>query len=725
MDRTFINEIFDNGQVELYELLQGHFFTCYQHQGKIHLESVFDHARLAIRRTDLPYQYQLVVLQEGSQPPDHPYGLEQAFPLTMAIQITAQPHPSGNLSITWLDQVTEETFQYIIHPTITKESVDLFLSVASECLWEAKYYQSRQHAQVKDLAYIEPLKVTYNSKSLKRMESEKTAKSSKKDRARDTPISLPGFIPPQGYKLPEDPIDMLVSVQVDVFYYHPTQETFIEFDTDVEMELVSLAPFQHWVVLHGRHMPVIARPIATSMNLNFNKMYQTITWNYQENDQVHAFLIKFEQELPYDEFCAALSQCIYEVTSLVPFAKSKKRDQNYMISSFRQGPIMDMEDDDVEDIEALNCYEEDEDLLEEVDEDIMTMEQEFYNATSGENSALIWGTKTQNAFVFRGSSIGFYKKGLGANLVWDGAFSDVIEPKSRGFLYDDEASILLLNGNTTDTITRFDLEQGSIVEEWKAHHEDDQLIDIAPSRQGSHDSTFIGITSSAVFRLDPRQPGVNKIVTNEYKKHLTKTDFKAMVTSSDGMVAVAGVRGDIRLFHVLNRMASTTFPPTGDPVQSLDISQDSRYILATYRHYLVLIDLHDKVGDDHPTARQLHLRSEHLVLVNQIHAFTPASFLKGPNGPSIITTAGPYVISWQLQDIIQGKLYTYRLKKYESECVISKPANSDAMVMMFKDDVQWANAHRFETPVSHHFLEPGLPCGVRRRVQKDIDMSTL
>ncbi|CDH57825.1 predicted protein [Lichtheimia corymbifera JMRC:FSU:9682] len=192
--------------------------------------------------------------------------------------------------------------------------------------------------------------------------------------------------------------------------------------------------------------------------------------------------------------------------------------------------------------------------------------------------------------------------------------------------------------------------------------------------------TLIGISSNAVFRLDPRLDGSHKIVEGECKKHIAKTQFSVVATSPQGYIAVGSRKGDIRLFDQLGYMAKTTLPPLGAPILALDISSESRYVLATCSQYLMLFDVsneHGQLGfnkafesNEKPVPRLLKLRPEHTVYMDHPVSFTKATFDVGDKGDKyIIASTESYVVLWKLSDVCKGRTYDYTMQKFDRPVV--------------------------------------------------------
>ncbi len=59
---------------------------------------------------------------------------------------------------------------------------------------------------------------------------------------------------------------------------------------------------------------------------------------------------------------------------------------------------------------------------------------------------------------------------------------------------------------------------------------------------------------NGLFRIDPRVQG-NKLVDSQFKQYAGKTQFTSAVTTAAGQIAVAGSKGDIKLFDSIGKNA--------------------------------------------------------------------------------------------------------------------------------------------------------------------------
>lgn len=204
----------------------------------------------------------------------------------------------------------------------------------------------------------------------------------------------------------------------------------------------------------------------------------------------------------------------------------------------------------------------------------------------------------------------------------------------------------------------------------------------------TNEQTFIGLSHNAVFRIDPRLSG-NKLVDSQSKQYAvtSKNDFSTVATTEKGYLAVASNKGDIRLFDRLGIRAKTQIPALGEAIIGLDVSADGKWLLGTCKTYLLLIDAEQKDGknsgklgfeasfpkDAKPRPRRLGLNPSHVAQM-QLEAkaplnFTPAKFNTGVDAQetSIITSTGPFMITWNLKKVLRGSANPYTIKRYDEE----------------------------------------------------------
>lgn len=256
--------------------------------------------------------------------------------------------------------------------------------------------------------------------------------------------------------------------------------------------------------------------------------------------------------------------------------------------------------------------------------------------------------------------------------------------------------------------------------------------DIVPDSkyaQMTAQQTLIGINKNAIFRIDPRLNG-NKRVISESKQYVTKNEFNCAATTGKGELAVASSKGDIRLYNKLNIRAKTLLPGLGDPIIGVDTTENGKYIIATCKTYLLLIDteLKDSGGkqgiylqrisslnnsinesgfttsmgeDKKPIPKRLQLRPEHVAALKMPISFTQAKFNTGQGDErNIVTSTGPFVITWNFRRVKQGKLYDYQIRQYDDTVVADnfKFGEDKNIIVALQKNVEMASKSALMTP---------------------------
>lgn len=242
--------------------------------------------------------------------------------------------------------------------------------------------------------------------------------------------------------------------------------------------------------------------------------------------------------------------------------------------------------------------------------------------------------------------------------------------------------------------------------------------------------TFLGISNNALYRIDPRLAG-NKLVESDLKQYVSKNDFSAAATTEKGYIAVASNKGDIRMFDRLGVNAKTHIPALGEPIIGLDVSADGRWVLATCRTYLLLIDSLQKEGknegklgfersfakDSKPQPRRLGLQPAHVAQfqheTKQPLAFTPARFNTGidTDETSIITATGPFIITWNLKKVLAGRKDPYTIKRYAENVMADnfKFGSDKNVIVALPNEVNMVEKRSLRKPTRESIAFPVTP----------------
>jgi len=210
---------------------------------------------------------------------------------------------------------------------------------------------------------------------------------------------------------------------------------------------------------------------------------------------------------------------------------------------------------------------------------------------------------------------------------------------------------------------------------------------------------LIGVNNNTIFSLDPRINSNDKMATHFQYSNPPK--MSCLASTGDGQVVVGDLKGEIRLFSDVNKRAKNLFPGLGDSVIGIDVTEDGNYICATAQSYLLVIatalpngknGFRTAMGDRKPRPWKLSLKAHHLVEYNiDKVCFTPAHFNTGVGiqEESIVTSTGPFIVTWSLDKVKKGKLDSYKIKRCLQEVVADQFlfAKNDQVVVTLPDDV--------------------------------------
>ncbi|KAJ3412789.1 hypothetical protein HDV05_000256 [Chytridiales sp. JEL 0842] len=517
--------------------------------------------------------------------------------------------------------------------------------------------------------------------------------------------------------------ESLVKVPAELYLYDHRVGQFLRMRDQVDAEIVNTAPFQFTLLVSENGQPYISQPLETQMNAQFNRENRAFVWLWREEtaeNVCYPWSLRFFNDQDEEKFRSAFGASMYEANNAEKFGKVAAGDKEYLVSAY---------DEDVEmmDAEASESERDSEDEKSESDDEDQEEDEAEHESMVPKQkekiSQLTVGHKDRSFFV-RGNTIGVLKYTDDDGLEYSTDIKNVSTLDKKTFtprkvmLHDQDTSMLLMNPDSEHSVFRMDLNVGKVVEEWKVH---DILTveDIVPDNKRAPltpNKTVVGINHNSIFRIDPRLSGM-KMVESESKTYATKSNFSCATTTGSGELAVASKKGDIRLYNKLNIKAKTHLPGLGDPIIGIDTTENGKWIISTCNNYLLLTCTEAKdpakgtfsgfqksLGDKKPIPRRLQLRPEHVAFMGGKVNFTPARFntIEGSNGEekSIVTSTGPYVITWNFRRVKQGRLFDYTIKEYNDNIVADnfKFGQDRSIVVALPDDVQTVSKSKLQTP---------------------------
>lgn len=326
------------------------------------------------------------------------------------------------------------------------------------------------------------------------------------------------------------------------------------------------------------------------------------------------------------------------------------------------------------------------------------------------NSQLAISFNNDRTFVVRGDKLGVLSHEGSDGVEFkntvrfkDPSRSGATFRPSQMLLHEKDTSMLLLDEADPTRVLKMDLERGQVVDTW-----DGELTAGTPMRQLqrtekysnlTHASEFIGLNQNQLLRMDPR----TKEFIVQSKKYAagTRARLEAVATTGAGHIAAASTNGDIRLFDAIGKNAKTHLPGLGDRIIGIDVTEDGNFVLATTEKYLLLIDtrvrgqekggFEKSMGKNKPQPIKLFIaptdQAKHRM--GDIK-FTTAHFNTGYSlERSIVTSTGPFIVTWNFRQVKQGKKNAYQIKRYRDNVVADDFAydNDGKIVVTLPNDV--------------------------------------
>jgi hypothetical protein len=503
---------------------------------------------------------------------------------------------------------------------------------------------------------------------------------------------------------------------------------FILQDPNVEATVAEVGTWKYWLQISSEDKDWLGHPV-------FNFEYLSFIFNaYTPNGDAYSWLLRFKDQETETRFQEGLMQALWEQLNEIKWNKNKEEERDYVLEAF-QDLAMDDAPEGEEEEEVEEEIEDDGQRSEHYDSDEEEDDVTTRDDDGNVNSQLAVGYKHDRSFVVRGSKIGVFKHTPNNNLEFSTNISKVETPKGKLFspkkvmLHAEDTNMILQNEADPNSLYRMDLEYGKIVDEWKVH-DDIPVNTFAPESKFSQmtgEQTFLGLSRNALYRIDPRLAG-NKLVESELKQYVSKNDFSAAATTDKGYIAVASNKGDIRMFDRLGINAKTHIPALGEPIIGLDVSADGRWVLATCRTYLLLIDALQKEGknegklgfeksfgkDSKPQPRRLGLTPSHVAQFQHETgaplSFTPARFNTGEglSETSIITATGPFIVTWNMKKVLRGSKDPYSIKRYAEEVKADnfKYGSDKNVIVALPNEVNMVAKQSFKKPTRESIATP-------------------
>ncbi|KAK3385708.1 VID27 cytoplasmic protein-domain-containing protein [Podospora didyma] len=732
-----------SNEESMIELPQGQLYLVRPFSPKGYSELIFKDSSARIRRTAQDFQYQLVIQrvyeegeaellaeEEGEDAEADADILaserdEKTFLLDEALHFRVENREGSEKVLAWRDLSGDagDVYEFVCDTNISPAQVEQFDAIAKQCQYERKYRKPHTTASDEDLLQFVfddeqpiPQASPLHSPTLTLTRSIESSDSmfetlhgantsAKRDKAPEPEAATPvkkkerDARPPKVVPAHPEATEILAAEIAELHFFDFPSGAFVLQDGAVTATVSEIGKWQYWLKVGSVDRDWLGIPITADINPVFNFDFLSFIFNqFADDGSAYSWLLRFKDQPTLERFQEGLLQALWEQLNEMKWSKVKDTERDYIADAFQ-----DMTMEDANHLEGVQ--EEDEEEEEEDKEDDRARSEHYdsdeedddreYEPKDGEvNKSIAVGYKHDRSFVVRGSKIGVFKHTPNNHLEFSTNISKVETPKGELFspkkvmLHNEDRNLILQKDSDPNSLYRMDLEYGKVVDEWKVH-DDIPVVTFAPENkfaQMTHEPTFLGVSHNALYRIDPRLSGA-KLVDAQLKQYASKNDFSAIATTEKGYIAVASNKGDVRLFDRLGINAKTHIPALGEAIIGLDVSADGRWVLATCRTYLLLVDALQKSGKNEgklgfeksfaaaekPQPRRLALTPEHVAQfayeTGKGVSFTPAKFNTGEGieESSIITATGPYIVEWSLKKVLGGKKAPYLIKRYTDD----------------------------------------------------------
>lgn len=765
---------------------------------KVSRKCIYKEAQLSIRRTNTDFNYQLAaqrVFEEGEQDleedVDEVLDEERAFLIGRELQFAPTVIEGGTQhGFKWVDSLSPNLqFEYIVDDEVANKATrETFNLLVARCVWErktCKQYTDQDVDEVQDIVdrheHEQLDKVLENvhiddselDAAVNAVEQDAAAEAKAKASAAAATTKAEEYkweLPPEPASMAEG--DIVVSTLGGLYMFDASTGIFAQVCEEVALTVVKIEDFTYFMNVASDDRVYCSQQIEPSMNAIFNHDHRSLIWNYfDQNERAYSFSVMSAGEKHYEALHQGMAKAAYETLNQEPWHKVSGSSQDYMLNAYEEDVDMlsvpddwhresDAEEAEIEaDGSEEEVYETDEYESEEEGEE---SEEESYDEESdveeldargsggaAKNSMLAVGYKHGRSFVVRGNQIGVFRHNdSNDGIRFDTTITKIDDTHGRKFtpsavqLHEQDSSMVLMDKDHPHDLYKMDLEYGKVVEEWKVH-EDIPTVSIAPTSKYSQmtgDKTLVGLSHNLLYRIDPRIGGDNLVAQDEMQAYTTKSHFTSAATTENGAIAVGSAKGEIRLFDRLGVRAKTMLPALGEPILGIDVTSDGRYVVATCKTYLLLVDTKlpndssGRTGFDKafpqaqkPTPRRLQLKPEHVVYMGAPISFTPAKFNQSPDGnaseKTIVTSTGPFVVTWNLRRALgAGRGDAYHIKQYADVVVADnfRFGQDRSIVVTLPNDVQSVKRSQLARPTRETLMvrsQPSTPAGSMGRRQ--------
>ncbi|PRP74495.1 vacuolar import and degradation protein, partial [Planoprotostelium fungivorum] len=451
---------------------------------------------------------------------------------------------------------------------------------------------------------------------------------------------------------------IVLSPKSELYQYDSQENQYVLRDA-VKCSRVSLGDrkksFIYDLVIHrfSDNKLLLRIRISSDLNMTFHHARSTkegsITWTEKIEGVTWAWSLAFDRSTEqFFTFESAYKEALWETNSQKPHSSLKADDQKYV--DFRSESEEDEESEsDAEVEDEFDRFRFGQSEPEKV-RVARAMEEPTEGISASRNQLLAVGGKNDRTFVSRGSRIGVFK-----NKEDDVEFVSTIDrlktPDGKYFspkrmvLHKEEKSMLFLPGEvkgstpSNKVVYKMDLERPDNL----GVHPVQELFHQTKFGEMKDQDNITGLNLNGFVHVDPRTR--DKVVNSHYYAPTTKPELSCAATTKTGDLVAGSKKGEIRMYSsrtfessACTLRAKTNLPGFGDPILSIETTEDGEWILATCKNYLVVLRSENKgingfkkpLGKEKPVLKRLQLSQVDIVNMGGHINFTPAARCRSP-----------------------------------------------------------------------------------------------
>lgn len=675
---------------------------------------------------------------------------EWAFPITEEIGLHKEWSKQGDMAFVWENTIgdeTDEKVQFITTPDMSLNDIDKFLDIVYRCEYEAEYKETASNATQKELDVIAARSEKFKQETggdseefVEKLQALKVDDSSSDER--DSDDFEDAKESPEDSKMmkkgnSKNPIrapkgKQLFMMVCKLSLFDPVQEQFCLQDEKVRAAVIETGKYEYWLTIEGNSSR-LGTDIVPNINPTFNFEESAFIFNYDMGGVTLSYMLQFANKMDCRSCQIIISKCLWMSLNKKSWDKVPIDERNYILH-FSTAVERDLDaiisDNDSKQEESSEEEPSDEEENHEYSKSILSSESFKETAqqrtSSAGNRSLTVAYKNNRSYVVRDDKIGIFKTDE-EDIDFVATIKDLSDLQGKRIdpinpmLYMEDRSLIVQDSGNSKKIFKMDIERGKVIEEWGTG--DRNVIKVGPTKkfdQLTEEQTVLAISENGLFQIDPRLNSKDKVALEKSKEYATKCNFSSIGTTGSGYIAVGSEKGDIRLYDRLGIRAKTAIPSLGKPIKHIIVSANGRWLLCTCDTSLLLIDLTIKTGknadslgflkcfpkDENVKTYILNISPEHASYIvtstKKPIKFTKASFNigLGEEEQTIVTSSGPFSVSWSLKKILKGDRKPYIMKRYDANVIENnfEFGTDKNIIVALKDDVAVTKIKSFQSP---------------------------